>query len=82
MSASEAGIRKRSLTISGHRTSVSLEAPFWEALARMASSRGLSVQALVAEIDGARAGSNLSSAIRVHVLRELTGERPAPEDQR
>lgn len=63
------GIAKRSLSIAGHRTSVSLEAPFWEALGRIARERGLSVRALVAEIDATRGESNLSSALRVYVLR-------------
>ena len=66
-----AGLRKRSLTIAGHRTSVSLEAPFWDALGQIAASRGLSVQALVAQIDRGRGENNLSSAIRVHVLASL-----------
>ena len=61
--------RKRSLTLRGHRTSVSLEDPFWEALCDLAEARGLSVNALVAEIDEARGlKSGLASAIRVHVL--------------
>jgi predicted DNA-binding ribbon-helix-helix protein len=64
-----AGLRKRSLSVAGHRTSVSLEAPFWEALSQLARARGLSVQRLVAEIDRSRGDNNLSSAIRVHVLR-------------
>jgi predicted DNA-binding ribbon-helix-helix protein len=59
---------KRSFTIAGHRTSISLEAAFWEALHLQARNRSLSIAALVAEIDGARADSNLSSAIRVWVL--------------
>lgn len=68
--ASPEGLRKRSLSIAGHRTSVSLEEPFWEALKEIADARGMSVQALVGEIDGARGGQNLSSAIRVFVLAE------------
>ena len=67
------GLRKRSLSIAGHRTSISLEAPFWEARGRIAAARGLSVQALVAEIDRGRGAGNLSSAIRVHVLRAVAG---------
>lgn len=67
------GVRKRSVSISGHRTSISLEAPFWEELARLAAERGLSVQALVAEIDAGRGDSNLSSALRVHVLLASRG---------
>jgi predicted DNA-binding ribbon-helix-helix protein len=62
-------VAKRSLDIAGHRTSVSLEAPFWEALADIAGERRLSLAALVAEIDRRRAPeTNLSSAIRVFVL--------------
>lgn len=61
--------RKRSVMIAGHATSVSMEQAFWELLSGFADERGLSVNALVAEIDRDRAG-NLSSAIRVWVLRE------------
>jgi len=64
---------KRSVAIAGHRTSVSLEAPFWDALKDIAAVRGASVQALVGEIDAGRGGANLSSAIRVFVLREVRG---------
>jgi predicted DNA-binding ribbon-helix-helix protein len=60
-------IRKRSVLLAGHRTSISLEAPFWEALGAIAGRRGLSLNRLVAEIDAGRAG-NLSSALRVFVL--------------
>lgn len=59
---------KHSLLIAGHATSVSLEDAFWQALKTTASHRGLSVAALVAEIDAMRDGANLSSAIRVHIL--------------
>ena len=60
---------KRSLTIAGHRTSLSLEPEFWEALNQAAAQRGMSLAALVAEIDTTRGGRNLSSAIRVWLLR-------------
>ncbi len=69
---------KRSVTIAGHRTSVSLEAAFWAALAEIAARRGLSLNALVAEIDRGRNG-NLSSAIRVFVL-EATSAAPRGRD--
>jgi predicted DNA-binding ribbon-helix-helix protein len=69
----DSGVVKRSVAIAGHRTSVSLEAPFWDALKDIAAVRGASVQALVAEIDAGRGGANLSSAIRVFVLREVRG---------
>ena len=62
------GIVKRSVAVAGHRTSVSLEAPFWDELQAIARERGRSAQSLIAEIDAGRAGQNLSSAIRVFVL--------------
>jgi predicted DNA-binding ribbon-helix-helix protein len=73
------GLKKRSLTIAGHRTSVSLEAPFWEALGRLARARDLSVQALVAEIDRGRQDDNLSSAIRVYVLEAYMASGNQPD---
>lgn len=61
--------RKRSVTLQGHRTSVSLEDAFWDDLQTIATERGQSVNALVAEIDAARGvSSGLASAIRVFVL--------------
>lgn len=63
-------IRKRSVTIAGHRTSISLEDAFWAVLCRIAASRGRSVSDLVTQIDRKRSG-NLSSAIRVFVLTEV-----------
>ena len=63
-------IRKRSVLIAGHPTSVSLEAPFWDALKEIAAARGCSVGALVESVDDSREG-NLSSALRVFVLTEL-----------
>jgi predicted DNA-binding ribbon-helix-helix protein len=50
---------------------VSLEGPFWDALGDIARARGSSVQALIGAIDEARGSRNLSSAIRVFVLREV-----------
>jgi predicted DNA-binding ribbon-helix-helix protein len=65
----KSGIVKRSVSIAGHRTSISLEEPFWDGLRMIASTRGMSLQALVGEIDSLRGKQNLSSAIRVVVLR-------------
>ena len=60
---------KRSVTIAGHRTSISLEPPFWDALAEIAAARGMSVAALVAEIDRSRPDdTNLSAALRIFAL--------------
>jgi predicted DNA-binding ribbon-helix-helix protein len=60
---------KRSVTIAGHRTSVSLEEPFWDALAEIAAARKSSVAALIRSIDKSRRRElNLSAAIRVFIL--------------
>lgn len=65
---------KRSLTIRGHRTSVSLEEPFWDAFRQIAAERGVSVASLAAEIDAARGdAAGLASAIRVFVLAHHRG---------
>ncbi len=66
-------IVKRSLSIAGHRTSVSLEEIFWSELRVIAGRRGRSVASLVAEIDAARGEANLSSALRVFVLQQAKG---------
>lgn len=59
---------KRSLTIAGHRTSISLEEDFWTALRDVARAEGKPVAALIFEIDSTRGTTNLSSAIRVFLL--------------
>ncbi|MCF8486465.1 MAG: ribbon-helix-helix domain-containing protein [Rhodobacteraceae bacterium] len=60
---------KHSLTLHGHRTSVSLEAAFWDALRAIATERGITINALAAEIDEGRKGeAGLASAIRVFIL--------------
>jgi len=63
-------IRKRSVRIAGHRTSVSVEDEFWESLRDIARRDALSLDALIARIDEGRS-TNLSSAVRLHVLRDL-----------
>ena len=63
-------MQKRSLTIHGHRTSISLEEPFWVALNDIAEARQQSVASLVQMIDEERVGG-LSSAIRMFILAEL-----------
>jgi predicted DNA-binding ribbon-helix-helix protein len=62
---------KHSLTLHGHRTSVSLEPEFWAAFREIAAARGVGLNALAAEIDAARGDVGLASAIRVFVLTEL-----------
>ena len=82
MNPGDARVRKRSVVVAGHATSVSMEQAFWEALKAIAGRRGLSVNALVAEVDATRDG-NLSSALRVFVLRQLQAGpvHPSLEDQ-
>jgi predicted DNA-binding ribbon-helix-helix protein len=69
------GDRKRSLTIAGHRTSISLEPEFWDALQAAAKEDGKSLATLVSEIDQTRGPRNLSSAIRVWLLGRMQAAR-------
>ena len=69
---------KRSIVITGHKTSVSLEDAFWTGLKDIAASRNVTLSELVASIDADRRQGNLSSAIRLFVLdhyRALAGAR-------
>ncbi len=66
-------VKKRSVEIAGHRTSLSLEEAFWRALKRIAARDGVSINRLIERIDRER-GGNLSSAVRIYVL-----ERPEAE---
>jgi predicted DNA-binding ribbon-helix-helix protein len=75
MADSPTRLKKHSVSIAGHRTSITLEAAFWDALSTIARARSTTVAGLIVEIDRSRAadpaGPNLSSAIRVFVLREM-----------
>jgi predicted DNA-binding ribbon-helix-helix protein len=62
---------KRSFSIRGHRTSISLEAAFWSALKSAAAEDHVTLAALIAAIDQTRGGSGLSSAVRVWLLQRL-----------
>jgi predicted DNA-binding ribbon-helix-helix protein len=66
-------IVKRSIVLKGHKTSVSLEEPFWSGLWEIARNKGYTLSGLVAQIDAERRGSNLSSALRLHVLEHYKG---------
>jgi predicted DNA-binding ribbon-helix-helix protein len=69
-------IRKHSATLHGHRTSFSLEEPFWQELKVIAGVRQIPLAQLIAEIDDMRpTDSNLSSALRLHVLAWIKAER-------
>lgn len=65
-------IRKRSITLHGHRTSFSVEDAFLVELRQIAAKRGTSFAALIAEVDENRpTGANLSSALRLYVISHL-----------
>jgi predicted DNA-binding ribbon-helix-helix protein len=61
-------LKKRSFTLSGHRTSVALEAEFWTVIEASAQHQNKSLAALVAAIDGSRGSRPLASALRLHAL--------------
>ncbi len=70
LASQSVGVKKHSLVIAGHRTSISLEAAFWDALKEIARGEGLSLAALVARVDATRGAANLSSALRVFALEK------------
>ncbi len=61
---------KRSVSIAGHTTSVSIEEPFWNVLQKIAKKERRSLAALIADVDERR-GTNLSSALRLYALEHL-----------
>ncbi|HPG88428.1 MAG TPA: ribbon-helix-helix domain-containing protein [Hyphomicrobium sp.] len=69
---------KRSFSIDGHRTSISLEAAFWDALKKAAEEDRVAIASLVAAIDKERGSAGLSSAVRVWLLRRFQA-RAAPQ---
>ena len=71
----KSSVVKRSIVIDGHKTSVSLEDPFWTDLKKIAHTQQVTLSELVTKIDGTREQSNLSSAIRLFVLRHYEDKR-------
>jgi predicted DNA-binding ribbon-helix-helix protein len=67
-------VYKRSVIIGGHKTSISLEEAFWREIRDIAAARGITVSALLREIDERRQTANLSSAIRVYVLEYVRAQ--------
>jgi predicted DNA-binding ribbon-helix-helix protein len=67
--------QKRSVAIAGHRTSISLEAPFWDGLRELASAEGVPLATLIAAIDKVRDDVSLSTAIRLFVYAKQTQRR-------
>lgn len=75
-------LRKRSVTLAGHRTSLSLEQAFWEELKALAAEEGLSLQALIERLDRERVAgdgpaASLSGTLRVHVVQRLRAKLTA-----
>lgn len=80
-------VLKRSVIIGGHKTSVSLEEAFWREVRGLAQTRRMTVSMLLREIDRERETPNLSSAIRVYVLRQVRAQadaarQPGPANHR
>ncbi|HEV7345795.1 MAG TPA: ribbon-helix-helix domain-containing protein [Devosia sp.] len=73
---------KRSLSIAGHRTSIALEPEFWAALEGMAEEQSRTVAALIRDIDENRETGNLSSAVRLAVLRWYQQRQAGPAPSR
>jgi len=67
----DTNIRKRSVKISGHSTSITLEDEFWQALKDIAKEKKISLNKLISDIDENENEGNLSSALRLYVLRSL-----------
>jgi predicted DNA-binding ribbon-helix-helix protein len=67
----KSAVTKRSVVIGGHKTSVSLEEPFWTEVRSIAEAEQITVSNLLRRIDRERSNANLSSAIRVYVLEHV-----------
>jgi predicted DNA-binding ribbon-helix-helix protein len=74
------GVLKRSVNLAGRRTSISIEAPFWDALAEIASSLETSRGELIERVNRDFNSGNLSSALRVFVLQTYLNKGPNPEN--
>ena len=72
----QSAVVKRSIVIAGHKTSVSLEDDFWNALKEIKRSHNMTLSGLVADIDVRRLHANLSSAIRIFVLHHFRSQTP------
>ena len=77
----KSAITKRSVVIGGHKTSVSLEEPFWSAVREIAGKQQQTVSSLLRQIDVDRRNTNLSSAIRVYVLENMRTQATAQSRQ-
>nr|WP_321456347.1 ribbon-helix-helix domain-containing protein [uncultured Cohaesibacter sp.] len=75
-------MKKHSVTIAGHRTSISLEDEFWQGLKALAESRDKSLADIIRQIDKDRGRNNLSSAIRIIVLNYYKSQIPTIDESR
>ena len=75
-------VKKRSILVGGHKTSVSLEDPFWRALQEIAEAERVSVSHLISRIDKSREQCNLSSAVRLFVLDHYRSQHQAGAESR
>lgn len=77
----KSSVIKHSIVIKGHKTSISLENPFWQALKDLAAQKNMTVSALINGIDQDRQTANLSSAVRQYVMRhyyDIAMQKPVP----
>jgi predicted DNA-binding ribbon-helix-helix protein len=77
----KSAVAKRSVVIGGHKTSISLEEPFWNEVRAIADAQGVTVSNLLRRIDHERQNTNLSSAIRVFVLQHVREQANANAEQ-
>jgi predicted DNA-binding ribbon-helix-helix protein len=82
MGFKSSAVKKRSVVIQHHKTSLSLEDEFWESLKTIAQARQTTVANLIREIEGDRGQGNLSSAIRLFVLGYYRGSSTTKQDMR
>ena len=75
------GIKKRSIIIAKHKTSISLEDEFWDSLREIAKASGEPVSQLISDINKGRQSTNLSSAMRLFVLRHYRGQVDQQKDE-
>ena len=75
-------VKKRSILVDGHRTSVSLEDPFWQALQEIAGAERVSASGMISRIAKSREHFNLSSAIRLFVLDHYRSRQHAVAESR
>jgi predicted DNA-binding ribbon-helix-helix protein len=74
-------LKKRSVKIAGHATSITLEDPFWDQLVAISKDEAISINNLIQRIDDTRGTANLSSAIRVYILETLKQQISSQNNQ-